>query len=171
MLIAGLFTNAAIARDGAGTVSVQWSHSEYAWMDGVTEGDRGSHALYENSYESSDGAVTRAVPIPLPAGSRENQLMFSYYTIVNMAGGEVTIELPAGWKINKAAHNILGVDDVAPADNFITADSFTTGDGRARYGDNLLVEVREDFDGVGRVIYATNGDGHHRTIDSRRSPD
>ena len=28
MLIAGLFSNAAIARDGAGTVSVEWDHGE-----------------------------------------------------------------------------------------------------------------------------------------------
>ena len=27
MLIAGLFTNAAIARDGAGTTSVRWNHA------------------------------------------------------------------------------------------------------------------------------------------------
>ena len=63
---------------------------------------RGDHALYENTYTPGAVAfamvihVVRTVPIPLPAGSRENQLMFSYYTIVNMAGGEVVFELPPG---------------------------------------------------------------------------
>ena len=104
MLIAGLFTNAAIARDGAGTVSMQWGHADHELDVAFRHGEQ----LYEYGRGSPNAGLLWN---PLPAGSRENQLMFSYRVGVNMAGGQFKIQLPAGWKIHKLAENILGVDD------------------------------------------------------------
>ena len=50
------------------------------------------------------------VGAPLPAGSTENQLKFSYRVDKNMSGGQVKIEFPGdGWAITKA----LTEDDAA----------------------------------------------------------
>ena len=120
MLIAGLFTNDAIARDGSGTASVVWTSTG---TDGVAtaeeENFRGSHTLYEHL-----GAGTGLLEVPLPAGSRENQLMFSYFVDVNMAGGTVEIRLPSGWMIHKSAENIKGKDDTGDADSITDGDAY-----------------------------------------------
>ena len=163
MLIAGLFTNAAIARDGAGTVSVRWDHVDHD----LAALFRGDNALYENAFDA--GTVTRVVPLPLPAGSRENQLMFSYYVTSNMAGGQVVFELPLGWKINKTADNQTPLDFDAAND---TDDLINDGHGRYEIS-GILVEVQESFTKTpgnqtaasSVVIYATNRDGYHRGIE------
>ena len=55
---------------------------------------------------------------PLPAGSTENTLMFSYRAEVNMAGGEVEFSLPTGWAITKSLTVIADPDtDAATAVN------------------------------------------------------
>ena len=84
MLIAGLFTSAAIAADGDGIISVEWTTA--ADTDPGAE-FRANDVRYDTS-------------APLPAGSTENQLKFSYRVGTNMFGGQVKIELPGdGWKI------------------------------------------------------------------------
>ena len=82
MLIAGLFSNAAIA-DGEGTISVTWQpgaenpdHMEATFRD--------SDQLYTINDDGEDATLA-----PLPAGSTENQLRFSYRVGSNMSGGQV----------------------------------------------------------------------------------
>ena len=65
MLIAGLFTNAAIARDGSGTASVTWSPAPYSDSDVLAAAFRDNDVLYE--YET---AGDLDIEFPLPAGSR-----------------------------------------------------------------------------------------------------
>ena len=86
MLIAGLFTNAAIAGNGDGTLTVGW-----AAQDGT---------LPTDSYN-----VGGAVSAPLPAGSIQNQLKFTYTVpaTISMAGGKLEIMIPSGWKPLKMA--------------------------------------------------------------------
>ena len=160
MLIAGLFSNAAIARDGAGTASVTWTAIDAGGFGGTDTESldasfRGAHTLYEGLLDGGTGLLQ----VPLPAGSRENQLMFSYFVDVNMAGGQVEIRLPSGWEIQTAAENIKDEGATGTADGVIT-------DAYQRYGTNLLVEIQERFaiTGEGKIIYATNAGGHHRAI-------
>ena len=108
-------------------------------------------------------ATAGAIWDPLPAGSTENQLMFSYHVGTNMAGGQVKFDLPAGWKILTTAANVRTLEDEASPDD-PKPDNFTS-DAYARYGDNLLIEIREDFDGSegeggdAATIYRLNKDG------------
>ena len=168
MLIAGLFTNAAIARDGSGTASVRWTSTAPAGFgvagasESVEAVFRSDHTLYE--YLGSTGQSLAAngglLNVPLPAGSRENQLMFSYFVDVNMAGGQVEIRLPSGWTIHTAAEDIFPKDQDAdtPAPG-ITTDAY------ARYDTALLVEIQERFgDDVGKIIYALNRDGKNVNV-------
>ena len=138
MLIAGLFSNAAIA-DGEGAISVKWEPGDDSFAAMAADW-RGNDGLY---YVDDDGADT--TPAPLPAGSTENQLQFSYRVGSNMSGGQVKIEFPSDWAI------VNTLTDVADTE----FDVFT------RYGDSaLLVEVIERFDdeagNIGSVIYRTN---------------
>ena len=133
MLIAGLFTDAAIARDGSGTASVTWMPTANAGRDTVQDTVfRGNNVLYEHNSAVNTGATadTAAFRAPMPAGSSENQLMFSYRVTTNMAGGEVQFTLPSGWAITTKVETI---EDVA-------ADPFS------RYGDDILVLVSEKYD-------------------------
>ena len=162
MLIAGLFTDAAVARDGSGTASVTWTPTPTAGFTtaiGLAATDfRGAHTLY-GTFADDDADPLLAAP--LPAGSRENQLRLSYFVGVNMAGGQVEFRLPSGWTIHTAAENIKGKDDTGDAD------SITTGDAYARYGTALLVEIQERFGttGDGTLIYALNRDGKNAGSD------
>ncbi len=157
MLIAGLFTDVAIARDGSGTASVEWTATTNAgFATAIPLGAanfRGSHTLYGTFGDGTTGADGEPLlGAPLPAGSRENQLRFSYFVDVNMAGGQVEIRLPSGWTIHTAAENILGTDGTA--DNDLVA----TGDAYARYSDQLLVEIRERFR-IDDTTFTDPGDG------------
>ena len=96
-------------------------------------------------YEWLGVSATGAIWDPLPAGSTENQLMFSYHVGTNMAGGQVKFNLPTGWKILTTAANVRTPADEASTDD-PKPDSFT-GDAYERYGDNFLIEILEDFDG------------------------
>ena len=93
MLVAGLFTNAAIAADGDGKVSVQWVRSTLT----VTDGTRAE------AFTATIDADTTA--IPLPAGSTANSLLFTYDSNgKDMRNGKVRIAIPNGvdgWKIDK----------------------------------------------------------------------
>ena len=158
MLIAGLFTDAAIARDGSGTASVEWRSTS---PTGFTTADplnidaaafRDSHTLYGPfAAVTDDPKATPLLGVPLPAGSRENQLRFSYFVDVNMAGGQVEIRLPSGWMIHTAAENIRGKDEEDPADTIST-------DAYARYSGQFLVEIRERFR-IDDITFTAPGDG------------
>ena len=86
ILIAGLFSNAAIAAegDGDGTITVGWGPG----------GD--SPNLPVNSIDASDPTP------PLTAGAVERGLKFTYVTTKNMAEGAVEIRLN-GWAMGKIA--------------------------------------------------------------------
>ena len=131
-LIVGLLTDTAIARDGSGTASVTWSGTSGSTDTAFAPLFRASNTLYEHL-----GAGDGTLPDPLPAGSTENQLMFSYRVTTNMAGGQVEFSLPAGWTIIKA------LADIAEADEQTDAAS-ETDDPHDRYT-NPLVEVYERY--------------------------
>ena len=135
MLIAGMFTNAAIARDGSGTASVMWSGASGADGDALAAAFRGSDKLY-----GEFNAGVRTYPAPLPAGATENQLMFSYSVTTNMAGGQVEFSLPTGWSITKALTDILAADEKNDVTN-----PAPIGDPYDRYGTTPLVEVYERY--------------------------
>ena len=95
MLIAGLFSNAAIA-DGEGTITVEWAVGGTALLStfpGVGDAAEGPTELFD--------PLEAGVPDPLPAGSEENQLRFLYRVSgTNMSRGQVRVKLPGdGWKI------------------------------------------------------------------------
>ena len=164
MLIAGLFTNAAIAADGDGTVSVMWNHDEHDIS--ALFRDDGALTYKGTLYEWLGTNPTGAIWNPLPAGSTENQLMFSYHVDTNMAGGQVKFDLPAGWKILTTAANVFGIG-VDGTVQTIANDSFDE-DAYGRYEGNLLIEILEDFDGidgedVATTIYRQRRDG--KTVD------
>ena len=85
MLVAGLFSNAAIAGNGDGEITVGWS------TDATNVPD--------------DSNAEAPVTDPLAAGSRGNVLRFTYTVDpadnISMAGGQLTIDIPAGWTILK----------------------------------------------------------------------
>ena len=105
---------------------------------------RGSNQLYEwntnavtptlDRNATTDTANIATFNDPLPAGSTENTLMFSYRAEVNMAGGEVEFSLPTGWAITKSLTVIADPDTDAAG---IIDDPYV------RYGTSFLVEVHE----------------------------
>ena len=105
-LIVGLLTSTAVARDGSGTASVIWSETSGSTDTTFAPLFRSSNTLYEHL-----GAADGTIPAPLPAGSTENQLMFSYRVTTNMAGGQVEFSLPAGWTIIKELKDIVTADE------------------------------------------------------------
>ena len=135
MLIAGLFSNAVIA-DGEGKISVTWlpgggtEHMDATFRD--------SDRLY--TINADGGDVT---PAPLPAGSTENQLKFSYRVGSNMSGGQVKIEFPSDWAINQKLESLDDVDN----------DPYSRYTGLGEY----LVEVHQKI-GTGdpTILYRTN---------------
>ena len=132
MLIAGLFSNAAIARDGSGTASVTWTPAGLEGRATPAQAAvfRGNDVLYEYDGDVNTGATaeTAAFRDPLPANSTENQLMFSYRVTTNMAGGQVKFSLPTDWKIITKLEN-----------KGATVGAF------GRYVDDILVLVSEKY--------------------------
>ena len=143
MLIAGLFTSAAIAADGDGIISVEWTTAADTDLGAEFRGD-------DVRYDTS---------APLPAGSTENQLKFSYRVGTNMFGGQVKIELPGdGWKIIQKLEAQPDADGVDAAD-----------DPYDRYANAYLIEVLQRTDeGVGDILYRLNRDG--KTVSRGDSP-
>ena len=139
MLIAGLFSNAAIARDGSGTASVTWTPATLTGRATAAQAAvfRGNDVLYEHNTTTggspnNPGTAADETPTfrdPLPANSTENQLMFSYRVTTNMAGGQVKFSLPTDWKIITKLEN-----------KGATVGAF------GRYSDDILVLVSEKYD-------------------------
>ena len=140
MLIAGLFSNAAIAGNGDGTITVGWS-------DEATTDDPPI-----NSYDTTpDGATTTTdITPPLPAGSRGNSLKFTYTVPIttSMAGGMLQILIPAGWTQPKIAVDVAGtpVDEKTLYQNVtITSKGATLydTDGTAQDADFIALTVAQ----------------------------
>ena len=100
MLVAGLFTNAAVAADGDGKVTVRW----VAGTLDVTDGERTETAATALPTAETTGT-------PLPAGSTANTLLFTYDSNgVDMRNGKVRIALPDGvdgWDFVKKGYHSL----------------------------------------------------------------
>ena len=129
MLVAGLFSNAAIAGNGDGMITVGWSTDATAVPDDSRD---------------SDGDDTADDPSdPLAAGSTGNALKFTYTvpTDTTMAGGKLEIMIPSGWKPLKIA-----ADDAATADI----------DDSAHY-QSVSVTV-DTGDGTATPVYTTDAD-------------
>ena len=91
-----------------------------------------------------DNDVLYDVGAPLPAGSTENQLKFSYRVRSNMSGGQVKIEFPGdGWAITKA----------------LTADAVSTADAWSRYITTNLVEVHQKIGDAPTVLLRIGREG------------
>ena len=93
MLIAGLFSNAAIAGNGDGTITVGWT--------GEVTDDVGRIDDIPTDSRDSVGDGSNVVSASLAAGSRGNSLKFTYTVplTISMAGGELEIDIPTGWTI------------------------------------------------------------------------
>ena len=138
-----------------GVADAAYKGTLYEWLRGETGQPAGTSGSLWN---------------PLPAGSTENQLMFSYHVDTNMAGGQVEFNLPTGWKILTTATNVFGIEADGTTVQPLLNDSITgDADAYGRYGTSLLIEIREDFDGstVGDpstvTIYRLRKDG--KTVD------
>ena len=96
MLVAGLFSNAAIAGNGDGEITVSWAGIR-------TAADASIGNSRDDPDERSDIADD-GVTAPLAAGSRGNSLQVYLHSALNtisMAGGQLTIDIPEGWTILK----------------------------------------------------------------------
>ena len=121
MLIAGLFSNTAMAADGDGEITAQWAtHTVITAAD--TDGTPPAAA---------DGFTVTTTGTSLAAGSKLNALQFTYTeftdvtdegvttdtegadgndTPIDMAGGRIRISIPAGWTV---PDKVLVQDDAA----------------------------------------------------------
>ena len=111
MLIAGLFSNAAIAANGDGTVIVEW--------EDATGSDFVASFRTEVEVDGVSNPV-ETVPVPgapLAAGSSGNKLRFSYRATTDMAGGQVRIAIGDGtWKVVREAgsgENAVLIEEMA----------------------------------------------------------
>ena len=129
MLIAGLFSNTAIAADSDGTVVANW----------------GNRALVDDplpTLTQTDGTTTPNETTPLNAGSKRNVVQFTYTSTEEerMAGGKVRIAFPAGWTLG---------DKIA--DDEVATKTITETD----YYQYVNITVNPDGVGAGTVLYAT----------------
>ena len=116
MLIAGLFSDAALAGDGDGSVTVGWAGNS-----------NDSSAINDTTTES-----------PMPAADSENVIQFTYTADdVNMNGGSVRIAIPNGWKVPAAG---VEVQEAADNDN---KRLFLVGTPLAGIGDSPTVTANE----------------------------
>ena len=122
MLIAGLFSNAAIAGNGDGEITVGWSGDATDVVTGVSD-------VPTDSRDDDENGTADDVTAPLAAGSRDNSLKFTYTVEdVSMAGGLLQIDIPADWTIHKQVQDATTTfDETTVFDEvLVTVD---TGDG------------------------------------------
>ena len=93
MLIAGLFSNAAIAGDGDGTITVEWDAGAEGTPSEITTGDPLPAA----------GSSTLSFEYKVPAGT-------------NMSGGMLQILIPSGWTPVKIEEDITTGPDADDVD-------------------------------------------------------
>ena len=127
MLIAGVFSNAAMAarNDGRGEVEVAWGFQDLTDLKIVTVSE---------------------MDTPLGAGSTHNILKFTYTaeddgTPINMSGGRVRIVFPRDWKVSNKLIRVSDGTDLGPGDDGViyetnnmgelNTDIFDDGDKRA----------------------------------------
>ena len=148
MLIAGLFSDAALAGDGDGSVTVGWA-------------------------EDSSNSINIGIPItespPIPAADDKNMIRFIYTANgVNMNGGSVRIAIPNGWKVPAAG---VEVQEGTDSDNkrlFLvgtplaeTATENGTADGSVQLavGETIDSNLKDQR----RVTFTTTKDGDYIT--------
>ena len=145
MLIAGLFSNAAIAGNGDGEITVGWA-ADVA-------------NIVANSYEDPT-----AVTAPLAAGSRGNVLRFTYTVDpadnISMAGGQLTIDIPAGWTIHKQIQDKGSVGSPTPFDETTIFDEvLVTVDGDEIYN-SMGEDINSDVDVTANINPALTKASH-----------
>ena len=135
MLVAGLFSNAAIAGNGDGTITVGWGT--------------------DNTSIPDDSYVDPAdITAPLAAGSRANALKFTYTVIptISMAGGQLTIDIPAGWTILKKVDDAGTLFDEAT----LYDDVVITVDGDEIYDSGDEADAVEDVESAAGTLAITD---------------
>ena len=111
MLVAGMFSNAAMASDGQGTMVITT----------ITPGGAAGNATQIEAGTAADATTTPptpAVPAILSANGNGLSLLFTYSVAVpaggsaiNMDGGLVEIAIPSGWTV---PHASVTADDGGP---------------------------------------------------------
>ena len=142
MLIAGLFSDAALAGDGDGSVTVGDGESSNSIDIRIT--------------------ITDTESLPIPAADDKNMIRFIYTADnVNMNGGSVRIAIPNGWKVPAA-----GVEVQEGADND-NKRLFLVGTPLAGIGDIPTVAA-DDGTTAGNVQLAVGGTLATTLKDQRR---
>ena len=137
MLIAGLFSDAALAGDGDGNVTVEW--------DVVGDG---------NTFVNTT---------PIPAADTENGIRFTYTADdVNMNGGSVRIAIPNGWKVPAAGVEVQeGTDRLFLVGTPLATGGSTDNDGPVQLavGGTLATTLKDQR----RVTFTRTRDGDYIT--------
>ena len=150
MLIAGLFTNAALAGDGDGKITVGWASTG---------------TVPDDSHDPNNPSD------PLAAGSQGNMVKFTYTAPgVNMNGGSVRIATPNGWKVPAAG---VQVQENATAGNkrlFLVGTPLaeaateiggtTAGDVQLAVGETIHSDLKDQR----RVTFTRTRDGDYITV-------
>ncbi len=122
MLIAGLFSNTAMAADGGGTAKVAWGNAANADAARTL----GTIDSGGDNEDNSEGANTA----PLAAGSLWNivRITFTATDADNLGGGVVRIQLP-DWTMGKIAANDTTTANIDEKDHYqyVTITSAPTG--------------------------------------------
>ena len=145
ILVAGMFASTAIAADGDGQVTVSWAP------------DRAGDAA-----KLVPQTAPTAATDPLPSGSTENELVFTYSLDdteeINMSGGAFELRIPSGWKVSKGLITII---DEAGAGDTTLYDTDKDGkvDNVVIGNDDLPPQARDHADRRARVtILPSSGD-------------
>ena len=148
MLCAGLFSNTAMAADGAGTVTVNWE-------------SKASDVAPTIAATAVNGEGTPPTA-PLNAGTRYNAIQITYTAADadNMGGGLVRVDLP-GWAMGKIATNVAGttmVDETAYY-KWVTITSTPNQDDGTTDGTAVTLYSTSDTALTGDLAVATPGEG------------
>ena len=125
MLVAGLFSNAAMASDGQGTIVITT----------ITPGTAAGNATTIADGTAADLTTTPATPaVPAIVSANGNGLSLEFtYTVavptggsaINMDGGLVEIAIPSGWTVPHAS--VSAADGAANDEALFPTDSTATG--------------------------------------------
>ena len=156
MLCAGLFSNTAMAADGAGSVKVAWDNSGDGTLNSDQD-DTNPPATPREADGVTDDDSEAADTTPLNAGSRWNVLKITYTATDadKMAGGLVRIRLP-GWAMGTIAEDAAATTNVNEKGHYknvsIVATPYNNADPQA------LVTAEAE------TLYNTNATADQQTI-------